>query len=87
MTTDNGSTTNITNEQIRAGQAVYTKSALKLYDAVVLGVSNWLIWQCPTQRIVALYNERITDNNLDVGVGTGYFLDRCPFRHRYRASS
>jgi hypothetical protein len=25
------------------------------------------------------YNEHVMDNHLDVGVGTGYFLDRCRF--------
>jgi 2-polyprenyl-3-methyl-5-hydroxy-6-metoxy-1,4-benzoquinol methylase len=29
--------------------------------------------------MLALYNRHVTDNHLDVGVGTGYFLDRCRF--------
>lgn len=69
----------VTGEQIEAGQAVYTKRTLALYDFVVLGVSNRFIWKCPTPRIEAHYNKYITANHLDVGVGTGYFLDRCRF--------
>jgi hypothetical protein len=29
--------------------------------------------------ILDFYNEHITANHLDVGVGTGYFLDKCRF--------
>jgi hypothetical protein len=70
---------NVTTEQVAAGQAVYTKRTLALYDFVVLGISNRFIWKVPTQRLEAHYNRHITANHLDVGVGTGYFLDRCRF--------
>ncbi|WP_437681695.1 class I SAM-dependent methyltransferase [Sorangium sp. So ce131] len=69
----------VTTEQVEAGQAVYTKSNLAVYDFVVLGVSNRFIWKCPTERIEAHYNRHVSANHLDVGVGTGYFLDRCRF--------
>jgi len=69
----------ITQEQVQAGQAVYTKSMLKVYDLFVLGFSNRLIWRCPSRHILALYNRSVTSNHLDVGVGTGFFLDRCRF--------
>ncbi len=64
---------------VEAGQAIYTKQTLNAYDFVVLGVSNRFIWKCPTRRLVDHYNTHITANHLDVGVGTGYFLDRCKF--------
>lgn len=69
----------VTSEQVEAGQAVYTKRTLAVYDVAVLGVSNRFIWKCPTQRIEEHYNKHITANHLDVGVGTGYFLDYCQF--------
>ena len=69
----------VSEEQVRAGQAVYTRRSLRLYDFVVLGVTNSLIWNCPTQRLLEHYNRHITANHLDVGVGTGYFLDHCRF--------
>ncbi|HWP01052.1 MAG TPA: class I SAM-dependent methyltransferase [Methylococcus sp.] len=68
-----------TPEQIEAGQSVYTKSFLSVYDALVLGFSNRLLWKCPARRIEELYNIHVTSNHLDVGVGTGFFLDRCRF--------
>jgi methylase of polypeptide subunit release factors len=67
----------VPDEQVVAGQAVYSKRLLRVYDVVVLGVSNRLIWKCPTQRLEQHYKQHITANHLDVGVGTGYFLDRC----------
>jgi len=70
---------NIPEEQVSAGQAVYTRRSLRLYDSVVLGLTNNLIWKCPTQRLVEHYNKHITANHLDVGVGTGYFLAHCRF--------
>ena len=70
---------NVSEEQVRAGQAAYTRRSLRLYDFVVLGLTNRPVWNCPTQRLVEHYNEHITANHLDVGVGTGYFLDQCRF--------
>lgn len=67
------------NEQVLAGQAVYTKGVLGAYDFVVLGVSNRFLWKCSTQDLVAHYNKHVSANHLDVGVGTGYFLDHCRF--------
>ena len=66
-------------EQVEAGQAVYTNSVLSIYDLLVLGISNRFIWQCPTQRLLEFYNQNVTGNHLDVGVGTGYFLAHCRF--------
>ena len=65
--------------RVRAGQAVYTPKILSVYDIVVLGISNSLVWKCPSERIEAHYNANLTDNHLDIGVGTGYFPDRCQF--------
>lgn len=63
----------------RAGQAVYSKTILRLYDWFVLGVSNRFIWKCPSQHMLDLYNSYISSKHLDIGVGTGYFLDRCNY--------
>ena len=69
----------ITEQQIEAGQAVYSKATLAIYDWLVLRFSNRLIWKCPSRQILDLYDRHVTANHLDVGVGTGYFLDRCRF--------
>ena len=62
-----------------AGAAIYTRQTLAGYDFVVLKVSNSLAWKCPSALILDFYNQHITPNHLDVGVGTGYFLDKCRF--------
>ena len=69
----------VTSEQVEAGQAIYTKRTLAGYDFIVLCVSNHFLWKCPTKRLIHHYNKHVTANHLDVGVGTGYFLDRCQF--------
>ncbi|MEX2964443.1 class I SAM-dependent methyltransferase [Microbulbifer sp. TYP-18] len=66
-------------KEVEQGQAVYSKSVLWLYDLWVLGLSNRFIWQCPTPRLLEHFNQHLTSNHLDVGVGTGYFLDKCRF--------
>jgi len=62
-----------------AGQAAYTAASLRIYDALVLGICNRFVWRCPTPRLLQLYDRQVSDNHLDVGVATGFFLDRCRF--------
>lgn len=60
-----------------AGAAVYSRPLLSVYDLFVLGFSNSFVWQCPSRLILDFYNEHVSGKHLDVGVGTGYFLDQC----------
>ncbi len=60
-----------------AGQAVYSKAVLLIYDLWVLGFSNSLLWRCPTKILRKEFVKNATNNHLDVGVGTGYYLDKC----------
>ncbi|MDF1820195.1 MAG: class I SAM-dependent methyltransferase [Alcanivoracaceae bacterium] len=69
----------ITHKQVEAGQAVYGKFTLSAYDSVVLGASCRWVWKCPASFLLARYNEYVSGNHLDVGVGSGYFLDHCDF--------
>lgn len=62
-----------------AGQAVYTPLTLLAYDWFVLGFSNRILWRCPTQHLEALYARNVSDRHIDIGVGTGYFLDKAPW--------
>ncbi len=64
---------------IDAGQAVYSDRVLKIYDLLVHGFSNHLLWRCPTRRLLDLNNRHLSARHLDVGVGSGYFLDRARF--------
>ena len=62
-----------------SGHSIYNRFTLSVYDWYVLGLSNRFVWKCPTQRLVAHFDRHVSDNHLDVGVGTGYFLDHCRF--------
>jgi ubiquinone/menaquinone biosynthesis C-methylase UbiE len=68
------------NRDTKAGAAVYTKTALKLYDFWVHGFSNNYLWHCPTEQLHALYQRHTSANHLEVGAGTGFFLKQVPFR-------
>ena len=57
----------------------YTKFTLALYDWWVLGVTCGLVFKCPRSYFVEFYNQNVSNNHLDVGVGSGYFLDKCKF--------
>ncbi len=61
-------------EAVIAGQAVYSKKVLSIYDIWVLGVSNHYFWKCPTRLISGQFLELVSTNHLDVGVGSGYYL-------------
>ena len=71
-------------KEVIAGQAIYSKLFLSVYDLLILGVSNSLIWKCPSKKILQLFNAHASNNHLDVGVGTGYFLDQCNFKKEAR---
>lgn len=68
-----------TPKQVAAGHAFYTRRSLAVYDLAILGYFSRLAWRCPAHRIVAHYDRHVSANHLDVGVGTGYFLDHCQF--------
>lgn len=65
-------------DRVMLGQAIYTKYGLSEYDRVTSFVGRFL-WRCSWGRLVKLYNQNVSGNHLDVGVGSGYFLDRCRF--------
>ncbi len=66
-----------------AGAAIYSRTLLSVYDVFVLGFSNRFVWQCPSRLILDFYNAHVSAKHLDVGVGTGYFLDKCTFPTRH----
>lgn len=58
------------------GQADYNRLVLSLYDPLVVGPVAKFVWRCPAERLVERYRKHVRPNHLDVGPGTGYFLDR-----------
>jgi len=65
--------------RVNAGQAAFTKTTLAIYDWFVLGFTCHLVWRCSTEHTLALYRRHLSGNHLEVGVGTGFFLDRSRF--------
>lgn len=64
---------------VESAETIYTKRNLGYYDFWVHRFSDRFVWNCPAEHLLGLYNEKISSNHLDVGVGTGYFLKRCQF--------
>lgn len=64
-------------EDVYRGAAVYTPLILSIYDLLVIRFENHFVWRCPSDKILAFYNRHISARHLDVGVGTGYFLDKA----------
>jgi ubiquinone/menaquinone biosynthesis C-methylase UbiE len=66
-------------EEVLAGQAVYNRLVLATYDMLVLGLSCRLAWRCPKAEMLAQYDRNVGQRHLEIGVCTGYFLERCQF--------
>ena len=59
------------------GQREYTPLFLRVYDPVILGVLAPVVWRCPAARLADGYRRHAGHRHLDVGPGTGYFLERA----------
>jgi Methyltransferase domain len=66
-----------TSHEVEAGQRVYTPLVLRVYDLLVLAFSNRFVWRCRSSTMLERYDRYVGARHLDVGVGTGWFLDRC----------
>jgi len=64
------------NDPAYPGQSDYNPAFLAMYDRLVLGLFARFVWRWPIPAHVELYREHIRPNHLDVGPGTGYFLER-----------
>lgn len=61
-------------DDIRRGQAIYTKQSLPLYDLLITKFSNRFAWRCPQAILLHLFKVNTSKNHLDIGVGTGSYL-------------
>jgi len=57
----------------------YTAIFLSIYDFIVLGFNNPFAWKCHNSKLLNFYNRHVSGNHLDVGVGSGYYPDKCEF--------
>lgn len=57
------------------GQKDYGPLVLAVYDWWVLGVMARMVWRSPTPRIIEWYRPLFGDRHLDIGPGSGYFVD------------
>jgi SAM-dependent methyltransferase len=64
------------------GQSGYNRLLLALYDPLVLGPIARFVWRCPTQVLLERYRRHIRPQHLDVGPGTGYFIERSGLPRR-----
>lgn len=65
------------NDPAYPGQAEYTPWLLAIYDPWVLGFMARAVWRCPAPPVIDRYRNRLGHRHLEVGPGTGYFLNRA----------
>jgi SAM-dependent methyltransferase len=59
------------------GQAGYNRFMLTIYDPFVLGFMTRAVWKSPMASGVERYRQLIGRRHLDVGPGTGYFIEKA----------
>ncbi|KJS59751.1 class I SAM-dependent methyltransferase [Streptomyces rubellomurinus] len=64
-------------DQVIAGQAMYNPSTLRLYDFAAFQLNCRFLFRVPVSEVVGLFDRNVSAKHLDLGVGTGYFLDHC----------
>lgn len=63
------------NDPAYRGQSDYSPTLLRLYDPLVLGPIARFVWRFPVNERTNYYPRNIRPNHLDIGPGTGYFLE------------
>jgi 2-polyprenyl-3-methyl-5-hydroxy-6-metoxy-1,4-benzoquinol methylase len=69
----------VSQDGVAADQAAYSRWTLPIYDFIIIALSHHFIWKSPARRLEQHYNGHVTANHLEVGAGSGYFMDRCRF--------
>lgn len=59
------------------GQAGYNPFLLAIYDPWVLGFMARAVWRCPTPPVIDRYRRLMGRRHLDVGPGTGNFVEKA----------
>jgi hypothetical protein len=69
----------LTATKIKRSQQYFNKLSLIFYDFILYGIVSKYAWGSSIQRLDAHYKRYVTSNHLEVGVGTGYLLNRVVF--------
>jgi SAM-dependent methyltransferase len=75
----NPATALLTAERVKRSQQFFNKLTLPFYDFVLYGLVSHHAWGMPVAKLDAHYQRYTRLNHLEVGVGTGYLLDRVEF--------
>lgn len=62
------------------GARIYSPLLLSIYDFLIMEVLTPYVWRCPAAHYADLYSRCMSRNHADIGVGTGYMLDRCNYQ-------
>ncbi|MFE6777208.1 class I SAM-dependent methyltransferase [Streptomyces sp. NPDC057702] len=65
-----------TSEDVVAGQKAYNPLSLRFYDLTVFGFTCPVLWKVPRGALLGLYRRNLSEEHLDIGVGSGYLLDK-----------
>jgi SAM-dependent methyltransferase len=65
------------NDPAYKGQAGYNPVMLAIYDPWVLGFTSRALWHTPVPLGVDRYRRNLGRRHLDVGPGTGYFIEKA----------
>ncbi|MFE1071728.1 class I SAM-dependent methyltransferase [Streptomyces sp. NPDC058783] len=68
--------------ELRGDADMYTKPVLMIYDPIALGMVCPVAWRCSRRTMLSFYNDSVRGNHLDIGPGSGFFLDKCRFPAR-----
>jgi 2-polyprenyl-3-methyl-5-hydroxy-6-metoxy-1,4-benzoquinol methylase len=65
--------------KLMRSQRYFNRVTLVFYDLILYGFISKYVWGCRPEILGAHYAKHIRANHLDVGVGTGYLLNRVAF--------
>jgi ubiquinone/menaquinone biosynthesis C-methylase UbiE len=69
----------VVEQDVLAGQAIYTKNVLPFYDLSVFHAVMPLVWRCAVKHVQGLYDASVGARHLEMGAGTGYLLANTEF--------
>jgi SAM-dependent methyltransferase len=66
-------------DELRGDASMYTLPVLAIYDPIALGIVCPVAWRCSRRTMLSFFDDSVRGKHLDVGPGTGFFLDKATF--------